>query len=199
MNLSSRSLLLLLCLSETTDYSLNVSFGRFGRLMNRRRRISAWVLAAGAAVALLLVGVASVESHRDSVRLSQLRDACEHGPIDWTNPVHPRPRPFGETWTLGIPAPKLAPPVTAAPERAIPEGFKPYEPPPDPEKTESIVAACDPTGSLFDPSTEPMKLIRDVYVEKEFWDDLPWPASPLIVIVFSIPWLWYFLLARVQN
>lgn len=82
-----------------------------------------------------------------------------------------------------------------------PAWLRAYDAPtPNPGQTEQIAAACDPAGGLlFDPSTQPMKSIRDAYMKKEFWDALRRPISPLIVIVFSIPWLWYFLLARVQE
>jgi hypothetical protein len=40
---------------------------------------------------------------------------------------------------------------------------------------------------------------HDVYVKSEFWDELRWQTSPQIVIVSSIPWLWYFLLAKVRE
>ncbi len=68
----------------------------------------------------------------------------------------------------------------------------------EPQNAALITAACNPTSWLFDSTAEPMQSISDAYERQQAWK-LRSRFVLLLIVVFSIPWLWYFLLARVRE
>ncbi len=169
--------------------------------MSGRRWIARWAAVAGLAVAGVVAYIGSVESSRYGERLSFVLSACKFGPFDRSDPDRPKPlvtveklaqaeSDGDEFWRGALADSKVGDvPYWDLPDSALPPG-----------EAEKIKAACDPESSQFVYADEPTKKIRAVYEEAEFWRyTMSWLAPVGIIVVFSIPWLWYFLLARVRE